>query len=64
MTRHACVPIPRPVVHEEVVVNMLDAHISSQLAAERRQRLLDEADRHRRLRRRPVALPTPPLDAA
>ena len=47
-------------------MHQFDVDIAFQLASERRQRLLDQASRRRRLRRRPVAaaLPGTPPDAA
>lgn len=59
------IPCP-PTVHEEDPMHPFSVDTAFQLASERRQRLLDQAARRRRLRRRPVAaaLPVTPWDAA
>lgn len=53
-------------VPQEDAMHILDTDVAFQLASDRRQRLLDQATRRRRLRRRPVdaALPGTPRDAA
>jgi len=58
---------PRPsAVHEEDLMHLFATDTAFQLASDRRERLLDQAARRRRLRRRPVAaiLPGTPPDAA